>query len=79
MAKAAAPVIAVLLKNFLRDIPVSTSFDNFIADSPHFNHVPHPADPADLSMEHKRNGSAWFRMPNYPTRLPIVKNNVTNM
>jgi hypothetical protein len=45
MAKAAAPVIAVLLKNFLRDIPVPTSFDHFIADSPHCNHMLHPADP----------------------------------
>jgi hypothetical protein len=40
------------------------------------NHVLHPAD---LSMENIGNGIACPRMPNYPTRLPVVKNNVTNV
>ena len=43
------------------------------------NHMLHPADPADLSMEYEQNGRARLRMPNYPTCFPNVKNYVTDM
>jgi hypothetical protein len=43
------------------------------------NHMLHPADPADLSMEYEKDGRAWLRMPNYPTFFPNVKNYVTDM
>jgi hypothetical protein len=43
------------------------------------NHMLHPADPADLSMEYEQNGRAWLRMPNYPTCFPNVKSYVTDM
>jgi len=51
MARAAAPVIAVFVKNFLREIAVSASFENVISGSPHQYYVPHPAYPADIPME----------------------------